>query len=64
MANIETVKNGKTFATWKRDVDYNLVKLCGMCSDDIPDWMYHAAWSNGVTPIRAAQQALEAAGLY
>ena len=51
-----------TFEEWKRRVNLHMINLCGMESDDIYDWDYYSAYTDGCSPKTAARCALEAAG--
>lgn len=64
MADIETKKNGRTFAQWKDEVERIVVKMTGVDCDSLPDWGYCVAWSQGKTPLQAARSAVRAAGTF
>ena len=49
------------YEEWKKKVDAELEKICGMDSDDIPDWDYIEAYNNKMSPKRAAKAAFVAA---
>lgn len=49
------------YVTWKRAVDAALLAICGMRSDDLPDYGYRAAYASGKRPSVVARAALKAA---
>jgi hypothetical protein len=51
----------KDFDSWKKQVDAILVRLCGMSSDDLPDYGYADAFENGCSAKVTAKRALRAA---
>lgn len=55
-------RKGLTFREWKREVNKELVHLCGMVADDLPDYDYWDAWDGEVTPADTAREVLEEAG--
>lgn len=50
------------FAKWRKQVDAELLLLCGMEGDDLPDWAYADAFADGVRPKTAAKCVIRAAG--
>lgn len=53
-----------TFDQWKIAVDRELLRRCGMTSDDLPDCCYHDWWQDGVNPTTAAARAIKQAKEY
>jgi hypothetical protein len=51
-----------TFEVWMREINRFMERVVGVSSDDLPDWSYWDAWSDGATPKDAARDALAAAG--
>jgi hypothetical protein len=51
----------KDFDSWKKQVDAILIRLCGMSSDDLPDYGYANAFENGCSAAVTAKRALRAA---
>lgn len=51
-----------SFEEWKRQVNIELARLCGMVADDLPDCDYWMEWQSGTSPLEMAHEALEAAG--
>lgn len=47
-----------TFQEFMRKVDAELIKLCGLPSDDIDDWRYAADHAEGRTPLATAKRAI------
>jgi hypothetical protein len=47
------------FRAWMRKVDAALETLCGLGSDDLPDYSYRDAYDGGEAPISTAVAALE-----
>lgn len=45
-----------TFEQWEKLVDAELVKLCGMGIDFLPDWNSKDAFDAGMTPKTAANK--------
>jgi len=45
----------ETFEQWKKKVDVELRKLCGMIGDDLPDVDYYSLYNSGDTPKEAAE---------
>ena len=53
------------FRLWMSKVNAIIAsRLCGLTSDDLPDWNYRDAYDEGTTPSRAAAQAMRAAKDY
>jgi hypothetical protein len=50
------------FTEWMRDVDIEMEKIAGLSSECIADYGYRECFDDGIDPIQAAQEALEAAG--
>ena len=50
-----------TFDQWFTIVSKIMNDLCGMGPDDLPDYLYHQAYDNKVSPDRAARAAIKAA---
>lgn len=48
-----------TFEQWKKLVDAELERKCGMDSDFLPDWDYWNAWDSGMSPKSAAVQVIK-----
>lgn len=46
------------YETWKRMVDAEIQKRCGLSADDLDDWRYRADYEEGVTPKRCAARAI------
>lgn len=44
----------QTFLDWKRQVESKLIGICGMESDDIPDYDYYTDYHNDRTPMESA----------
>lgn len=44
------------FKEWMKQVDKELVRICGMASDDLPDVDYWSRWESGQRPISAARE--------
>lgn len=51
-----------TYKEWMEDVDFHLIRICGMGNDDLPDWLSRDAFEEGLTPREAANQCLEEIG--
>lgn len=51
------------FDLWMHRVDLYLIDKVGMASDDMEDWLWYDAFSNGELPIEAAKEFLEAQGV-
>jgi hypothetical protein len=49
------------FTEWMRQVDACLTALCGMVSDDLPDFDYRKAYDAKRTPAATARAAFRAA---
>jgi hypothetical protein len=50
-----------TYESWKAQVDTQLMEMCGLKSDGLPDWDYRAAYTDKVGPTKAALLVLDAA---
>lgn len=50
--------NREPFDSWFARVERELVKLCGMGPDMLPDWRYREDYEARVTPARCAKRAL------
>jgi hypothetical protein len=50
------------FETWMAKVDAWLWKNASLDSWTLPDWGYRNAYDDGVSPAKAAKEALKAAG--
>jgi hypothetical protein len=48
-----------TFKQWMKQVDAELVSLCGLVSMDLADQCYHDWYDDGMTPEEAAVEAFE-----
>jgi hypothetical protein len=48
-----------TFDEWMKLVDLEILKLCGMTSDDLPDCCYGDWYKDDVTPKQAARRAIQ-----
>lgn len=57
--DMEPNEQGQTFSQWKTEVDRELVKLCDIPSEFLPDVDYYGMWKTGQTPKEAADYALE-----
>ena len=51
-----------TFDHWMAEVDAHLDAAADCGHLDLPDWGYWDAYDAGMTPLKAARKALEAAG--
>lgn len=47
------------FHVWKNKVDKELVRMCGIESEFLPDVDYYGMWSTGDTPKEAAEYAFQ-----
>lgn len=45
----------KTFEAWMKRVDRIIVRHFGVGADDLPDWGYHDAYEDGLTPSECFQ---------
>jgi len=52
----------QSFEEWKRKVDVSLEVVCGLGCDDLPDWNYWDAWSDGMSPGVAVKEVLRESG--
>tara|TARA_B100000941_G_C28479832_1_gene541460 strand:+ start:1053 stop:1244 length:192 start_codon:yes stop_codon:yes gene_type:complete len=52
------------FDIWMKEVDRELVTSCGLDSNDLPDVYYMGMFEDKVSPMEAAQDALENAGYF
>lgn len=52
-----------TFEQWKAEVDWHLMKMCGLDQMFLPDWLRRDAYESGMTPREGALECLESAGL-
>ena len=59
---MEETRDGLTFAQWKRKVNVECARLCGLTSDDLPDAAYWDMWDSGESPEDAAGSVLEDEG--
>lgn len=50
-----------SFSAWMAKVDAFISAKYGVDSSDIPDWMYHDAWEDGMSAASAAKKAVKAA---
>lgn len=50
---------GKTFQQWLEEIDDILAIRIGLSHNDLDDWTYYDAWSDGMSPNEAAQEVLE-----
>jgi hypothetical protein len=48
-----------TFDEWRAAIDKVVQRLTGFVCDDLPDWHYAEAFSDGVEPCCAAHDLLE-----
>lgn len=55
-------KRSAAFAKWRNEVDVELVAICGMVGDDLPDWCYADAFEDDMSPKQAAREVLQEAG--
>jgi hypothetical protein len=51
---MDTNENGLTFDDWIRDVDQELIRICGLGSRDLADFPSWDLWHDGVPPVEAA----------
>lgn len=51
--------NDMNFDEFMREVDMRLVDECGLDSECMPDYLYHDAFQNNVSPKECAACALE-----
>lgn len=56
-----STKKNQTFDECMVTVTAIMVRKCGMGPDDLPDWRYHSAYDEGMSPIRAAASVLTSA---
>jgi hypothetical protein len=59
--NTEEQNVTRTFDQWMQEVNRAMDALCGMVSEDLPDWNYRDAYDDGVGPRIAAARAVRAA---
>jgi len=52
----------ENFDTWMAMVNLYVERLCGLGTDDIPDYNYWDNFNAGITPEDTAYEAVEAAG--
>ena len=50
-------KSEEHFKVWMQQVDAHLEKMCGMTSDDLPDYRYRDAFDQGCTSLVTARAA-------
>jgi len=50
-------KSEEHFKIWMQQVDAHLEKMCGMTSDDMPDYCYPDAFNQGRTSLATARAA-------
>lgn len=50
------------FKEWKRQVDLEVQKRCGLSADDLPDCPYREWFDSGVKPASAACKAIKRSG--
>lgn len=53
-----------TYTEWMRKVNQELIKLCDLDADCLPDYMYYDSWKAGDTPAECAEAALDYARGY
>ena len=53
------MKNQKSFVEWKKEVDKEVEKQCGMSVDDLPDCCFHDWYEDNVSPKSAAMLAIK-----
>lgn len=51
-----------TFEQWMKKVNQNISEVVGLSSDDLADQPYMDWFTDGMTPMEAAMEALEAEG--
>lgn len=51
-----------TFEQWMKKVNQNISEVAGLSSDDLADQTYMDWFEDGMTPMEAAMEALEAEG--
>lgn len=42
-----------TFEQWKQEVNLLCIKEYGVDTDEMPDWLWHDAFKDGLTPEEA-----------
>jgi hypothetical protein len=58
-ANITaSTRGGLTFRQWKRDVNRELQRICGLSADDLADCDYWSYWNDGMSAADAATEVL------
>jgi hypothetical protein len=45
-----------TYRQWKEEVEMCLEELCGMSSEDLPDYAYRDAFDDGLSPEDTAEE--------
>ena len=50
------------FKEWMNKVDAEIIKRCGLSSDDLSDFPYHDMYDDGVSPAEVAEDVLEGEG--
>lgn len=60
MENVTTSE----FVLWKNQVNEELVQVCGLVSDDMPDADYYGMFEDGLSPREAAHQVIAEEGFY
>jgi hypothetical protein len=50
-----------TFEEWYKEVDRQVISLCMMSRDDLPDCCYADWYDEGATPKQAARRAIRSA---
>lgn len=54
----------KNFLEFMDRVEKELLLLCGMTSDCLPDWLYRDSWENNISPEQTAKAAIRNAREY
>ena len=49
----------KSFDSWMAEVDAELVRICGIDSDDLGDYLYYDSYESGESAADVARAALE-----
>ena len=54
----------RTFNDFMAAVDAEIIKVCGLSYDDLPDYLYGDDYDDGFTPKQTAKHALRNAGAF
>lgn len=55
-----TERDKQEFTAWKRKVNAEAERLCGLSCDDLPDCDYYSWYDDGMRPTTAARRAIQA----